>query len=634
MQRQTQHDLNRDLHEEGLGFNQAEIIPTPPPLPAPLVVVQPRARPTITSATYKRVAATSIHCIFANCHDMERLMIPKIIREMCLLRNKLYIPACARVCRHHLNNGAWSDLTSDLNDFTSSNFDAILNIMSKGYQHTFNFGNVELMPPHLCHYWLGKTHEEFEELMLCVPSLIQYVKCPSLAMCIYLVKLRTGESNDRLATLFKMSRSTLEYKMAIARRCLTEEFVPRHIGFAHMNAEQVAARNTIIADGLFGNPNLPVDVKPAIVMCDATYIYVQSSSNYKFQKETYSLQKSDNLVKPFMIVCCDGYIIDCLGPYRATTNDATITRVDLLKDESRIRDFFRQGDIFILDKGFRDVILLLEEFGFQAKMPESRLDGEHQLTTLQANNTRFVTMCRWVVEIVNGRIKRDFRIFRDVYNNRAAGHLKEDLMVVCALINKFHQPIEDPPEAREYVEIARRRLNLPNYLADFVDQHNLNMRRAMFASIDGDNPQLNGFPKLTIEDLKQMALGTYQIKQARSYYGEHVRASGTYTVEVNTEIEDDVPLILGLNNYLVRGRIKSRHIGGRTYFVYILVSRENNIANTLNAIVGYCCNCQVGRRTVGCCAHIMTVVWYLSWGRYNDINAPAPLLDMFFEEEI
>lgn len=58
---------------------------------------------------------------------------------------------------------------------------------------------------------------------------------------------------------------------------------------------------------------MPVESKPAIVLCDATYVYVQTSSNYLFQKQTYSLHKHLNLVKPFMIVCCNGHILDCIG---------------------------------------------------------------------------------------------------------------------------------------------------------------------------------------------------------------------------------------------------------------------------------------------------------------------------------
>lgn len=128
-------------------------------------------------------------------------------------------------------------------------------------------------------------------------------------------------------------------------------------------------------------------------------------------------------------------------------------------------------------------------------MPESLLPGEHQLTTMQANKTRCITMCRWVVEIVNGRFKRDYRLFRNLFSNRAASHLRVDLRIACALINKFHPLIEDPPEVHEYVTIARNRLHTNNHLADFVEGQNLNRRGVMFESIDGNNPVLNNFPR-------------------------------------------------------------------------------------------------------------------------------------------
>lgn len=316
----------------------------------------------------------------------------------------------------------------------------------------------------------------------------------------------------------------------------------------------------------------------------------------------------------------------------ATTNDASIMSKEFSRSEGTMRSYFREGDVFILDRGFRDVVAQLQGYGYQTHMPESLLEGHHQLTTQQANKSRCVTMCRWVVEVVNGRMKRDYKLFRQDYFNKAAKHLMEDFRIGCALTNMFHPVIEDKPEYYEYVEIAKQRLNMPNHLADIVQREQLNRRRSMFHNIDGDHPHLEQFPRLTIEQLKRFALGTYQLKQARSYYGEHIRQDGTYVVEINESIEEDLPLVLGVNNYLLRGRVKSRHVSSRTYYTYLLMNTNEENANTLNAISGYCCSCLVGNRTVGCCAHIMTVTWYLSWGRHNDIHAPAQFLDNIFEE--
>lgn len=47
-----------------------------------------------------------------------------------------------------------------------------------------------------------------------------------------------------------------------------------------------------------------------------------------------------------------------------------------------------------------------------------------------------------------------------------------------------------------------------------------------------------------------------------------------------------------------------------------------------DAIQQYYCNCIVGKRTVGCCAHVMTVIWYISWARFEqNITPPAQFLD-------
>lgn len=40
------------------------------------------------------------------------------------------------------------------------------------------------------------------------------------------------------------------------------------------------------------------------------------------------------------------------------------------------------------------------------------------------------------------------------------------------------------------------------------------------------------FPELLLQDLRTIALGDYQIKQARSYYAKHIRVDGMYELQV------------------------------------------------------------------------------------------------------
>ena len=55
------------------------------------------------------------------------------------------------------------------------------------------------------------------------------------------------------------------------------------------------------------------------------------------------------------------------------------------------------------------------------------------------------------------------------------------------------------------------------------------------------------------------------------------------------------------------------------YHVYIVAERNNE---GKDAIKEYYCTYKNGARTVGCCAHIMAIIWYLGYAKYlsNDIQ--------------
>ncbi|VVD00301.1 unnamed protein product [Leptidea sinapis] len=125
----------------------------------------------------------------------------------------------------------------------------------------------------------------------------------------------------------------------------------------------------------------------------------------------------------------------------------------------------------------------------------------------------------------------------------------------------------------------------------------------------------------TMADLIFFACGTYQIKQARSYVGEHFRFHSIYTLEVS---RDQIPGLQGINPMLLQAKIKSRHCSGKTYFVFI-VTEVGNLGR--EAIISYYCNCIVELGTVGCCSHVMSIIWYLGYARHEGVTRPANFLD-------
>jgi hypothetical protein len=88
------------------------------------------------------------------------------------------------------------------------------------------------------------------------------------------------------------------------------------------------------------------------VTADGTYTRLQKSSNNEFQYITYSLQKSTNLIKPFILCCADGYFIDCYGPFTANINDAEILKYILATDE-KLKELLKPEEsiFFFLDRG-------------------------------------------------------------------------------------------------------------------------------------------------------------------------------------------------------------------------------------------------------------------------------------------
>ncbi|KAF9797232.1 hypothetical protein SFRURICE_006214, partial [Spodoptera frugiperda] len=228
--------------------------------------VNPVAQPTerITLPNFSRAADTHNRCIFLQCDSSTQRLVPFVLRVRLLKDHKFYIPPRCCICELHLARQSWSDLLDTENAIRKW-------------------------------YWLGRTKEQFRELEAQLP--IFQKRTTSLA--VYLMKLRTGDSDERISSLLKIGRSTLSRLVAKAREVMTESFVPAHLGLEHLNREEVAARNIYIPESLFGNPKANMEDRKAIESCQTV-----------------------------LVVCCDGYILYVLGPYAATKSDA-----DILKDE-------------------------------------------------------------------------------------------------------------------------------------------------------------------------------------------------------------------------------------------------------------------------------------------------------------
>lgn len=170
-------------------------------------------------------------------------------------------------------------------------------------------------------------------------SLIQLI-------AIYRYWLRKGVSLDTLALLKNNSnKQQMSKYLRDIRNAIYKDFVPFFLGanrekdfFLQHNNDSVRELHKLKENDL-------------AIFADATYCRLEKSSNNQFQYLCWSQQKMDHLLKPFIICCADGYIIDCYGPFQANQNDASIFDYVLQTDDDLKRLLVPNETIAFLDRG-------------------------------------------------------------------------------------------------------------------------------------------------------------------------------------------------------------------------------------------------------------------------------------------
>lgn len=210
--------------------------------------------PTIVLAQYGRASDTQARCFFPGCHHIERLVVPLSIRIRLFVDFKFYVPADCRICNYHLRGNFWHELNEiEVNHtFTEAYIYDFMSLLKQ--EKSIDFENIDMMDDHLVHFWFGVSKEQFRTLLAEIPRLSQMHR-GSTALAALLLKLRNGDSNERIASLFQIPRSTLENLMSKARELLQQDFVPRHLGLRHITRAEIANRNLLIPNGLFGGTN-------------------------------------------------------------------------------------------------------------------------------------------------------------------------------------------------------------------------------------------------------------------------------------------------------------------------------------------------------------------------------------------
>lgn len=355
----------------------------------------------------------------------------------------------------------------------------------------------------------------------------------------------------------------------------------------------------------------------------------------RFKDKRIATKKKRNFVKPMVITTTNGFFVDIFGPYEATKNDAKIIRH--VFDNYGPFTQLEAGDIFLVDRGFADSTDFLKSMGFTVKMPEFILksDKTSQLTTSKGNTSRLVTACRFAVEARNGHMKEIWKIFNKTWSSYELPSLMKDFKIGAALINKFFKKIES--NKKDAVIIAnqmKQQVSHSNEFSRVVDRSGFQLNVNKFSEEDADRV---AFPILSLDEIKKVTLGNYQINQSLPYIVEHLKLNGKFLIYkcpqdiVKSHFRNMANILVNIENiriYLTYMYSRFRKNSKHAVYIIIDISMDGR-----NGIIGHTCDCRHGLRVVGCCSHISSFVAYLGYYRHNKTNIKpiAAFMDNFFQ---
>ncbi|CAF4951949.1 unnamed protein product [Rotaria magnacalcarata] len=239
----------------------------------------------------------------------------------------------------------------------------------------------------------------------------------------------------------------------------------------------------------------------------------------------------------------------------------------------------------------------MKALGLEATMP-SFLDDRRQFSAEEANESRCITKIRWVVEAANRRLKQ-FKYFANTIQNSSLVYSESDMSIACALTNHYQPPmarskLEDEEIGVQIIQLRQQK----NKIQLLLEENNL-IRRFSLWEIINHTEIIDGFSIMTQDDLGDLTFGVFQLKRARSYAEE--RYSST---NLTSDVASSVHRCKIIPN-LIRIPTQSAHSNRVKY--------HPTIHFTDQAILGWWCDCFTGARFLGCCSHIASVIWFLSY---------------------
>ena len=531
------------------------------------------------------------------------------IKEYCVKKAfrefNIVIRQTARCCSRHLDeNGfltetSYCDIPTQFKKYHLAEI-RILKSLSREELLFDRFKDFDSLSESDCFNITGWTKNQFKLFASYITSVKQSKKRNKLQLiAIYLYWLRRGDKQSTLAYMKERSiqRDISRYLSQI-RSAIYNDFVPYYLGAQSRSREQFLTHNDIATKILYLDEN---NDETLCVFADGTYCRCEKSSNNSFQYDSWSGQKKDSLIKPFIICLCDGYIIDCYGPFKAHWNDAKIMEYILENDIELRKILLPKKTLVIADRGFRDILeKMLNKYQYTTKIPSCRnvkaekLEKYGQLTALENTESRLVSKVRWIVEKSMPKLNASLENIR----NTIIGHIAFDYKIACAIhnFNLTHSKVNEEQKLKKLTKkrlIAKRidrkvkQNQQENKLKFMLTKHIKKSNSVIKIKIREFNKNSDFCVVLTKKKMREkLFYGSFHLKMSFSYLRDLINNGVFYIWNEKELAAYKKKKLISFDSQILGAEIKSRHIRGITGTSYKVFIEYTPNYNNYRAIKG------------------------------------------------
>lgn len=162
---------------------------------------------------------------------------------------------------------------------------------------------------------------------------------------------------------------------------------------------------------------------------------------------------------------------------------------------------------------------------------------------------------RYVLQSANGRFKRWRYLDRTVPNTQTP-YIGDYVWIISAICNRYTPPLSSA-KAEEVTAIVVKMLYLScqlNELRNLIETKGTHRRSFTWTKLVASGVA-SEFHQLSEVEIREITLGTYKVKMAKSYTHEHINEDGSCEIHVNEDTEN-----------VVSTRIQSRHVSAKKYY--------------------------------------------------------------------